>query len=114
MQPPVNHLVAFLIRLALSAALLWLGVAWVSPKNPHNTFGRAVLVSLVLSFVFYITLVHWFWWLIIPWLIYVCLWLAVIMGSYDLGFFRALLLALALTFLSWLAANLLGVLPLPS
>jgi putative membrane protein len=37
----------------------------------------------------------------------------VIMASYGIGFFRSLLLALALTFLSWLGALLLGIRTLP-
>jgi putative membrane protein len=107
---PGAHLLAFLVRLALSAAVLWLGVAWVAPRNPKNTFGRAVVVSLVLSLAYYVT--GWAFVLVVPWIIYVAIWLGVIMAAYDLGFARALLLALALVFLAWLATRLLGVPPL--
>ncbi len=110
MQHPGGHLVAFLVRLVISAVVLWLGVSWVSPRNPRNTFGRAVVVSLVLSFAYYVT--GWAFILIVPWLIYVAVWLGVIMASYELAFLRALLLALALTFLAWVATILLGVPPL--
>src|SRR5512147_2808128 len=103
MDQPRSHLLAFLLRLVLSAAVLWLSVGWVSPENPRNTFGRAVLVSLILSFAYYLTLVRFFWFLVIPWLLYVLIWLGVIMSSYGLSFLRSLLLALALAFLSWLA-----------
>ncbi len=110
MQHPGGHLVAFLARLVISAIVLWLGVSWVSPRNPRNTFGRAIVVSLVLSFAYYVT--GWAFILVVPWLIYVAIWLAVIMGSYQLGFLRALLLALALALLAWVATWLLGVPPL--
>jgi putative membrane protein len=36
-------------------------------------------------------------------------WLGVVMGAYDIGFWRALLLALALTFLSWVVSALFGI-----
>ncbi len=110
MQHPGGHLIAFLARLVISAIVLWLGVSWVSPRNPRNTFGRAIVVSLVLSFAYLVT--GWAFILVIPWLIYVAIWLGVIMASYELGFVRALLLALALAFLSWVATWLLGVPPL--
>ncbi|WP_242352827.1 MULTISPECIES: hypothetical protein [unclassified Anaeromyxobacter] len=103
------HLVAFLLRLVLSAGVLWLAVAWVSPANPANTFGRAVAVSVVLSIAYYVTLAKFLWFLLLPWLFYAMIWLAVIMGAYGIGFWRALLVALALTVLSWLVSALMGV-----
>jgi putative membrane protein len=106
MRSPV---VAFLVRLVLSAAVLWLAVAWVTPGNPANTFGRAVLVSVVLSFAYYITLAKFLWFLLLPWLVYAAIWVGVIMSAYDVRFFQSLLVALALTFLSWLVETVLGV-----
>jgi putative membrane protein len=105
----VAHLLAFLVRLAASAAVLWLAVAWVSPGNPANTFGRAVLVSVVLSVAYYVTLAKFLWFLVIPWIIYAAIWVAVVMGTYGLGLGRALLVALALTLLSWIVSALIGV-----
>lgn len=104
-----SHALAFLVRLVVSAAVLWLAVGWVSPGNPANSFGRAVLVSIVLSIAYYVTLAKFLWVLVVPWLLYVFIWLAVVMGSYGIGFLRALLLALALAFLSWLVSELLGI-----
>ena len=104
-----SHLLAFLGRLVVSAAVLWAAVGWVSPGNPANTFGTAVVVSIVLSVAYYVTLAKFLWVLVLPWLLYVAIWLAVVMGTYGLGFLRALLLALALTFLSWLVSTILGV-----
>jgi putative membrane protein len=100
---------SFLVRLALSAAAVWGAVAFASPGNPANTFGRAVVVSLVLSVAYYVTLARFLWFLLLPWLIYVCFWLGTIMGTYDLGFLRALLVALGLAALSWLVEAAFGV-----
>jgi putative membrane protein len=105
----MNHLLAFLVRLVVSAAVLWLAVGWVSPGNFANTFGRAIVVSIVLSIAYYITLARFLWFLVLPWLLYVVVWLAVVMGTYRLGFGHALLLALAQAFLSWLVSTFFGV-----
>jgi len=109
MQQPRSHILAFVLRLVLSAVVLWLSVRWVAGDTPRNTLARAVIVSLVLSLAYYVTMVRFLWFLVIPWLLYVLIWLAVIMGSYDLTFLRSLLLALALTFLSWLATAIFGI-----
>jgi putative membrane protein len=103
------HLLAFVVRLVVSAAVLWLAVACVSPGNPANTFGRAVVVSIVLSIAYFITLARFLWFLVLPWLLYVVVWLAVVMGNYGLGFWHALLLALAQAFLSWIVGAIFGV-----
>ncbi len=103
------HLGAFLVRLALSAAVLMLAVAWVTPRNPANTFGRAALVSFLLSLAWYVTLAKFAWFLILPWLLYVTVWFLVVMFAYGVGLLRALLLAVALSFLSWLIAVLFGL-----
>jgi putative membrane protein len=105
----MRHLLAFVVRLVVSAAVLWLSVGWVTPGNPANGFGRAVLVSVVLSIAYYVTLARFLWFLVLPWLLYVAVWLAVVMASYGLGFGHALLLALAQAFLSWVVAAIFGV-----
>jgi putative membrane protein len=84
-------------------------VAWVTPRNPYNTLGRAVVVSLLLSLASYVTLARFLWFLLVPWLLYALVWLATIMGAYDIGFLSALLLALALTLLSFLVSLLFGL-----
>lgn len=106
---PSSHLLAFLVRLAVSAGVLMLAVAWVTPGNPANTFGRAIVVSVVLSIAYYLTLAKFLWFLLLPWLLYVLVWLGVVEGAYGIGLWRALLLALALAFLSWVVSALFGV-----
>lgn len=105
----MSHVLSFLVRLVASAAVLWLAVAWVSPGNPANTFGRAAFVSIVLSLAYYVTLAKFLWFLLLPWLLYVFIWLAVVMGTYGIGFWRALLVAIALALLSWVVQALFGV-----
>jgi len=105
----LRHLGAFVVRLAVSAVVLMLAVGWVTPGNPYNTVGRAVVVSIFLSLASYLTLARFLWFLLLPWLLYALIWLATIMGAYGLDFFRALLLALALTLLSFLVSLVFGV-----
>jgi putative membrane protein len=106
------HVAAFLVRLGLSAVVLMLSVGWVTPGNPANTFGRAVVVSLVLSVAWYLTLARFLWFLLVPWLLYVAIWLFTVMGAYGLGFLRALLLAVALALLSFVVSLIFGLRPL--
>lgn len=105
----MQHLLAFLVRLVASAAVLWLAVAWVTPNNPANTLGRAAVVSIVLSIAYYITLARFLWFLVVPWILYAVIWLAVVESNYGIGFWRALLVAIALTFLSWAVTELFGI-----
>lgn len=110
MEPSfLRHVGAFLVRLAVSALVLMGAVYWVTPGNPHNTAGRAVLVSLLLSAASYITLARFLWFLVVPWLVYAAIWLATIMGAYGLGFLAALLLAVALTVLSLVVSLVFGL-----
>jgi putative membrane protein len=106
------HVGAFLVRLAVSAVVLMLAVGWVSPRNPANTFGRAALVSFLLSLAWYVTLARFAWFLVLPWLLYVLVWLLVVTFSYQVGILRALLIALALSFLSYLVQLLFSLRPL--
>jgi putative membrane protein len=105
----LRHVAAFLVRLAVSALVLMLAVAWVTPGNPRNTFWRAVVVSVFLAAAWFLTLARFLWFLLVPWLLYAAIWVATVMAAYGVGFFSALLLALALTVLSFLVALLFGI-----
>ena len=105
----LRHLGAFLVRLVVSALVLWAAVGWVDPGNPYNTVGRAALVALFLSLASYLTLARFLWFLLLPWLLYAAIWLATVMGAYGIGFFSALLLAIALTLLSFLVSLVFGL-----
>jgi putative membrane protein len=104
-----RRLTAFLVRWVLSAGVLWAAVGLVSPGNPDNTFARALLISVVLSVAYYLTLAKFLWFLLLPWLLYVLVWMGTVMTTYSLGLLQAFLLALGLVFLGWLVEWLLGV-----
>jgi putative membrane protein len=105
----LRHLGAFLLRLAVSAGVLMLAVAWVSPGNPRNTVARAALVSLALSLAWLVTLARFLWFLLLPWLLYAAVWVGTVMLAYGLDLPSSLLLALALTVLSFLVGLLFGL-----
>ncbi len=103
------HLAAFFVRWAASAVVLMLSVAWVTPGNPRNTFETALLVAFFLSAAWYLTLAKFLWFLLLPWLLYVLVWLATVTFAYGLGFGHALLLAIAMAILSFLVSLVFGV-----
>ncbi len=105
----MRRLTAFAVRWVLSAGVLLVGVGLVSPGNPDNTFGRALVISVVLSIAYYLTLARFLWFLLLPWLLYALIWLVTVMATYGLGLVQAGLLALGLVFLGWLVEWLLGV-----
>jgi putative membrane protein len=105
----MRRLTAFLVRWVLSAGVLWVAVGLIERDNPDNTFARALLISVVLSVAYYLTLAKFLWFLLLPWLLYALVWLGTVMSAYNLGFLQAVLLALGLVFLSWLVEWLLGV-----
>jgi len=105
----LKHLGAFLLRLITSAVVLMLAVGWVSPGNPRNTFGRAAFLALLLSLAWFVTLARYLWFLGFPWLLYAAIWVATVMAAYGLGLLQSLLLALALTFLTFLVSLVLGL-----
>ncbi len=105
----LKHVAAFLVRLAISAGVLMISVAWVSPGTPYNTLGRALVVAIFLSLASYLTLARFLWFLVVPWLLYAAIWLATIMGAYGIGVFSSLLLAIALTIVSFLVSLVFGL-----
>ncbi len=105
----MRHLAAFLVRWVISAVLIMAAIAWVTPGNPANTPGTAIAVSALLSIASYLTLARFFWFLLLPWLLYAVVWLTTMMGVYDLRFLTALLVALALTLLHFLVSLVFGV-----
>lgn len=105
----LKHVLAFLVRLVTSGVVLMLAVGWVSPGNPYNTLGRAVVVSIFLAIASYVTLARFLWFLFFPWLLYALIWLTTVMGAYGVGFFSGLLLSIALTLLSFLVSLIFGV-----
>lgn len=102
-------LAAFVVRLLLSCAVLMAAVGLASPGNPGNTLGMAVVVSVVLSIAWYVTLARFLWFLLLPWLLYVAFWFAAITGAYGVGVGQALVVALGMAILAALVEWGLGV-----
>ncbi len=107
--PVLRHVGAFLVRLLVSTVVLMAAVGWVTPGNPYNTLGRAALVALFLSLASFLTLARFLWFLLLPWLLYVAVWLVTVQAAYGLRFFQALLLAVALALLSFLVSLVFGL-----
>lgn len=105
----VRGLASFLLRLFLSAAVLVGAVGLASPGNPNNTLGQALVLSVVLSVAWYITLARFLWFLLLPWLLYVLFWIGAIKGTYGLGLLQCLVVALGMAILSALVEWALGV-----
>ncbi|BDG09799.1 hypothetical protein [Anaeromyxobacter paludicola] len=103
------HVAAFLVRWAASAVVLMLSVGWVTPGNPRNTFGTALLVAFLLSAAWYLTLAKFLWFLLLPWLLYVVIWLATVTFAYGVGVGHALLIAIAMAIISFLVSLVFGV-----
>jgi putative membrane protein len=103
---------ATLLRLGVSAVVLMLSVGWVSPGNPRNTLARALVVSLLLAAAWIVTLARFLWFLLLPWLLYACVWLLTVKVAYGLGLLHSILLALALTLLSAVVDLIFGLEPL--
>ena len=104
-----RRLADFLVRLALSVLVLMAAVGLTSPGNPNNTLGQALVVSVLLSILWYVTLARFLWFLLLPWLLYAAFWFGAIMGTYGLGVLQALIVALGLAILSALVEWALGV-----
>ena len=80
-------------------------------RGTYLDTGAAVLCVLLMSIsvLYYVTLAKFLWFLLLPWLVYVCFWLGTIMGTYALGFLQALLGAVGMAVLSWLVEAAFGV-----
>ncbi|HEY2031542.1 MAG TPA: hypothetical protein VGH20_20260 [Myxococcales bacterium] len=75
------------------AAVVMISIAAVSPGNPSNTLGRALLVTCIVALV--VTPFAYFWFvLFIPALIALFAWCVVYWLAYGLGFFQAIAAAL--------------------
>ena len=77
-----------LARWVVHALVVWASVALVTPQNPLNTVGRALLVTLLVALV--VTPFAFFWFLIIPAIIAFVCWVVVYMAAYGIGFLQAI------------------------
>jgi putative membrane protein len=82
---PLGLLIA---RWVVHALVVWASVALVSPGNPRNTIGRALLVTFLVALV--VTPFAWFWFLVIPAIIAFICWVIVYTAAYGIGFLQAI------------------------
>jgi putative membrane protein len=81
-------IVPLLARWFVHALVVWASVGLVTPGNPSNTIGRALLVTFLVALV--VTPFAWFWFLVIPAIIAFVCWVIVYMGAYGIGSLQAI------------------------
>jgi hypothetical protein len=86
MQP--DGLGILLARWVVHAVVVWVSVGLVTPQNPRNTIGRALLVTFLVALV--VTPFAWFWFLVVPAIIAFVCWVIVYMVAYGIGFGQAI------------------------
>jgi len=67
----------------IHALVVMASVSVVSKNNPHNTLGRALLVTFLVALL--VTPFAYFWWLVVPGIIAMIAWFAVYTLAYDIG-----------------------------
>src|SRR3979409_1678780 len=82
---PLGLLIA---RWVVHALVVWASVALVTPGNPRNTIGRALLVTFLVALI--VTPFAFFWFLVIPAIIAFICWVIVYTTAYGIGFFQPL------------------------
>jgi putative membrane protein len=81
-------LVPLLARWFVHALVVWASVGLVTPGNPHNTIGRALLVTFLVALI--VTPFAFFWFLVIPAIIAFICWVIVYTAAYGIGFLQAI------------------------
>ncbi|MFL5368520.1 MAG: hypothetical protein ACJ78W_18955 [Myxococcales bacterium] len=77
-----------LARWFVHALVVWASVGLVTPGNPSNTIGRALLVTFLVALI--VTPFAWFWFLLIPAIIAFVCWVIVYTAAYGIGFLQAI------------------------
>ena len=101
----MTWLAVALISWIVHAAVTVLAVRMVTPGNPANTLGRALLVTF-LSAMLVGPLTGWLAILIVPLLIAAVVWVVIYMLAYGLGPLQAIGVGLLQTVLGWLVSVL--------
>src|SRR5438874_1244397 len=82
----------FLAAWLLHALVVWASVALVTPGNPRNTIGRALLVTVIVAVI--VTPAAYLWFLIFPAVIALICWIAVYKVAYGIGLVGAILVGI--------------------
>jgi hypothetical protein len=81
-----------LARWVVHALVVWASVGVVTPHNPRNTVGRALLVTFLVALI--VTPFAFFWFLVIPGLIALLCWIVVYTSAYGIGLGQAIAIAI--------------------
>ena len=105
----MSWLLGALVRWAVHAAVTVAAVNAVSPKNPDNTLGRALVVTFLCAALVG-PLTGWLAILIIPLIIALVIWIAIYMLAYHLGPLQALGVGIIQTLIGWVIGLVLTAL----
>ena len=103
----MTWVVTGVIRWLVSAAVTYAAVRTVTPNNPDNTLGRALLVTLLVA-VFVTPLTGWLAIFLVPLLIAAVAWFAIYMLAYGLGPLQALGVGILQTLIGWVVGLVLA------
>jgi putative membrane protein len=84
----MSPLALLIARWVVHALVVWASVGLVTPGNPRNTIGRALLVTFLVALI--VTPFAFFWFLVIPAIIAFICWVIVYTTAYGIGFFQAI------------------------
>jgi hypothetical protein len=94
-----------LARWVVHALVVWASVGLVTPQNPRNTVGRALLVTFLVALV--VTPFAWFWFLVIPAIIAFLCWVIVYTSAYGIGLGQAIAVGIVQTGIGFVVDALL-------
>jgi hypothetical protein len=103
----MSWLIGALIRWVVHAAVTVAAIRAIAPGNPHNTLGRALLVTfLVAALVGPLT--GWLALFIVPLLIAFVIWCAIYFFAYDLGPLQTIGVGILQTLIGWVVGLVLS------
>jgi hypothetical protein len=103
---PGMWLSILLARWVVHALVVWASVGMVTPRNPRNTVGRALLVTFLVALI--VTPFAFFWWLVIPAIIAFICWVIVYTAAYDIGLGQAIAVGIVQTGIGFVIDLLIG------
>jgi putative membrane protein len=95
----MSYLLGALVRWLIAAAVTYAAVRVVTPGNPSNTLGRALLVTALVTLL--LTPMTWFAILIVPLVVAFIAWMVIFMLAYGLGPLQAIGVGLLEIIIGW-------------
>jgi hypothetical protein len=84
-----------IVRWVVHALVVWVSVGLVTPHNPRNTVGRALVVTFLVALV--VTPFAFFWFLVVPAIIAFICWVVVYTTAYGIGLGQAIAVGIVQT-----------------